>query len=490
MHKKKKKILLLSDDMRSHSGVATQSKQLVLSTAHHYDWVQLGANPINPDDGKIVDVSQPVNEICNIQDAYVRIYGSKIYGSPDILRNVIQRENPDAILHFTDPRQWEWLYNMDNEIRESIPLVYWTIWDDTPDPLYNRPWYLSCDLLMCISRQTYGIVKRVLSKDNYEDWQIKYVPHGISSKEFFPIHPEHEQYTKFLEFKSKVIKPDEKFIVLLNSRNQWRKQIPDLIVAFREFCKMSVDPEDGISFEDIVKSCVLLLHTEPVSNEGTDLIALVRDLAPDVNIRFTPQGISTEEMNFLYNAASVTVSVSSNEGFGLSTAESVMSGTPIIATVTGGLQDQLGMKILETKDIELIPRYVTADDYIKIGTLADLNRPFLEKEHFHKTAKSGDWAYEIFPSVRTLQGSPATPYLYRDHVSIKDISYALRFVYAEQSKPDSELYNKKASLKGIEYFKNEGQLTSEHLGKNVIEALDTMFENFKPKKRAVIQKVV
>ena len=41
---KKKKILLLSDDLRLHSGIATQSKEIVLSTIHKYDWVQVGAH--------------------------------------------------------------------------------------------------------------------------------------------------------------------------------------------------------------------------------------------------------------------------------------------------------------------------------------------------------------------------------------------------------------------------------------------------------------
>ena len=38
---KKKKILLLSDDLRMHSGVATMSRELVTGTLHHYDWVQM-----------------------------------------------------------------------------------------------------------------------------------------------------------------------------------------------------------------------------------------------------------------------------------------------------------------------------------------------------------------------------------------------------------------------------------------------------------------
>ena len=52
----KKKILLLSDDLRMTSGIATVSKEIVLGTVHKYDWVQLGAAINHPEIGKIVDM--------------------------------------------------------------------------------------------------------------------------------------------------------------------------------------------------------------------------------------------------------------------------------------------------------------------------------------------------------------------------------------------------------------------------------------------------
>jgi hypothetical protein len=36
---KRKTILLLGDDIRTHSGIGTMSKEIVLNTAHHYNWV-------------------------------------------------------------------------------------------------------------------------------------------------------------------------------------------------------------------------------------------------------------------------------------------------------------------------------------------------------------------------------------------------------------------------------------------------------------------
>ena len=109
---KKKKILLLSDDLRLHSCIATQSKEIVLSTIHKYDWVQLGAALKHPDQGKVYDVSVDVAKETGVEDASLKIYAHTGYGNPDVLRELINLEKPDAIIHFTDPRFWRWLYDM------------------------------------------------------------------------------------------------------------------------------------------------------------------------------------------------------------------------------------------------------------------------------------------------------------------------------------------------------------------------------------------
>ena len=45
----KKKILLLSDDLRMSSGVGTMSREIVMGTLHHYEWVQVGGAIKHPD---------------------------------------------------------------------------------------------------------------------------------------------------------------------------------------------------------------------------------------------------------------------------------------------------------------------------------------------------------------------------------------------------------------------------------------------------------
>ena len=39
---KRKKILLLCDDIRMTSGISTMAREIVVGTAHHYNWVNIG----------------------------------------------------------------------------------------------------------------------------------------------------------------------------------------------------------------------------------------------------------------------------------------------------------------------------------------------------------------------------------------------------------------------------------------------------------------
>jgi hypothetical protein len=150
-----------------HSGIATISRELVLGTCHHYDFVQIAGSVKHPDKGKVFDLSDAAKNERGVKDAYIKLYPTDGYGNPQILQEVMNIEKPDAILHFTDPRFWMWLYQMEREIRKSIPICYLNIWDDVPAPMWNRPFYKSCDLLMGISKQTVNINKIVLGDDNW-----------------------------------------------------------------------------------------------------------------------------------------------------------------------------------------------------------------------------------------------------------------------------------------------------------------------------------
>ena len=53
---KRKKILLLSDDIRMNSGVARMGREFVEGTCEKYDWVQIAGAVKHPEAGKRIDI--------------------------------------------------------------------------------------------------------------------------------------------------------------------------------------------------------------------------------------------------------------------------------------------------------------------------------------------------------------------------------------------------------------------------------------------------
>jgi len=61
---------------------------------------------------------------------------------------------------------------------------------------------------------------------------LKFVPHGLSPDNYFPITPEYPKYKEFLSFKNKLFGGKQyDFVLFFNSRNIRRKQIPDTIMV-------------------------------------------------------------------------------------------------------------------------------------------------------------------------------------------------------------------------------------------------------------------
>ena len=445
----------MSDDLRMHSGVATVSKDIVFETLNEYDWVQIGGAIKHPEVGKIIDMSQGLNEF-GIKDGYLKIYPVDGYGNEDILREVMEIEKPDAILHYTDPRFWIWFYNMESEIRREIPIFYYNIWDDLPDPQYNTNYYKSCDLLMAISKQTYGINKRLLPE--YEDWQVTYVPHGISERRFNKVE---DDDTSLLDFEAKHNIGDKKFKILYSNRNIRRKQPNDLILAYKYFMD-ELTPEQR-------KECVLIFHCNPTDENGTDLPRVHKHLIPEYDICFTydtdGRPFNDQEMNLLFNSADVYVNMASNEGFGLGSAEALTVGTPIIVNVTGGLQDQCGFRN-DGGDL-LIP-----EDYVELGT-----------NHRGRYKTHGDWVKPVYPTSISLQGSPMTPYIWDDRCQPEDVAKNLREFY-DMGREE----RKRLGLLGTKFCK-ENQMTSKAMGQNFIDSMNGAFENWKPQPKYYMEAV-
>jgi glycosyltransferase involved in cell wall biosynthesis len=443
----RKKILLIADDIRVHSGVAQIAREFIIHSCHHYNFACVAGAVKHPDKGKALNMNDAMGEIAGIKDAQVTIYPTNGYGDIQMIRSLMGMEKPDAIFIITDPRYYEWLFQNEGEFRRKIPVIYLNIWDDVPAPIYNKEFYESCDALLGISKQTVNINKMVLG-DKVEGKILEYIPHGLNNKIFQPMEDSDE---KLQEFKNKLL-GDKKydFILLFNSRNIRRKSIPDALLAWKLFTEQ-LPPEKA-------KKTAFILKTDPIDGNGTDLPSVIEYLFNDSNtdVLVLGQKLSTEEMSYLYNVSDGVILLSSNEGWGLALTESLLTGTPFIANVTGGMQDQ--MRFIDGNGDWFTPS------------------PDIPSNHRGTYKKHGKWAFPVYPSSISMQGSPKTPYIFDDRCRWEDAAEQIKNLY--ELSPEER---KERGLEGMKWATNdEAGFTSEIMSQRMIKTIDHLFDTWQP----------
>lgn len=290
---------------------------------------------------------------------------------------------------------------------------------------------------------------------------ISYTPHGINHKNFYPIDELHPQYKELQTFKKTLLKGQEyDFVLLFNSRNIRRKSIPDTLLAFKTFLD-TLTPEQA-------DKCCIVLHTQPVDDNGTDLYA-VREMLfgerAEHHVIFSQGPVDGKYMNFLYNISDGVILLSSNEGWGLSITEGIMCGKMIIANVTGGLQDQMRFEDKEGNWIRTSERF--------------------SSNHLGRYVKHGAWAIPVFPSNLSLQGSPVTPYILDDRCSPFDAAKAIGVLYDM-----SPSFRKDAGFIGRTWLlSDEAKMSAEKMCDNIINSIDQVFAEWEPRESHQIIKI-
>jgi len=468
----RKTILFLADDMRLPSGIGTMTRELIVGNAHRYNFVHVGGAINHPEMGKILDLSDDINKQVGINDASVIIYPYNGYGDPDLVRLLIERHQIDAIVHFTDPRYWIWLYRMASEVRQRVPIFYYHIWDDLPAPHYNRPYYESCDLLMGISKQSDNIARMVLGEGNYvnldENPQAEliskpipktcFVPHGINHKQFYPLERTDERVKAMR--KQLFGDSDPEFVLFYNNRNIRRKMTSDAILAFKKFYD-KVKRQSKERGDVRIPDCRFVLHTQRADENGTDLPAVIDVVCPELvdKIIITDVRLSSEDLNALYNSCDAVINIASNEGWGLSSTEALMTGRVLINNVTGGLQDQCRFEDENGNWLSFTDKFAS--------------------NHGGKYRAHGKWVYPVFPAAINLQGSIPTPYIFDDRCDVRDVAKAIMYWYST----DAER-RKECGLAGREWAcSDEANLTAEKMSSKFSQAVDKVLDNWVAPKR-------
>jgi len=313
MKKKKIKVLTLGDMPLGISGVGKQSRFVIeaLLDSGKFQVFSLG--------GAIKHPTHKVIQTDKYGDDW-KILPVDKFGTKEILRSVLWREKPDILWFMTDPRFWEWLWEMDTEIRANMPMVYYHVWDNYPYPKFNRKFYESNDVIVSISKLTNDIVKNVAP-----DVELHHIQHAVDTEIYKGLGKE---VVSTLREQNNL---KEKFVVLFNSRNARRKHSGTLIFWFKEFL-------DRVGHD----KATLLMHTEPDDPNGPNLNTIVEDLGiTNGEVVFSTEKVDDDKLAAMYNLADVVVNISDAEGFGLSCLESLACETPAVVSSTGGLQEQI-----------------------------------------------------------------------------------------------------------------------------------------------------
>mgnify|MGYP003629777357 FL=1 len=307
------KIFTISDHPLSPSGVGTQTKYIIESMLKtgKYQFVSFGGavkhnnhQPQKTEEWGLDWIIFPVDG----------------YGDPDKVRSLIHQQKPDILWFMTDPRFYGWLWEMENEIRAHIPMIYYHVWDNYPYPKFNRTSYLSNDHIACISKVTYDIVQTVAP-----EVASSYIPHAVDEEIFKPFNKQDIQKYKADRGLT------NKFVCFWNNRNARRKQSGTVIWWFKDFL-------DKVGHD---KAC-LIMHTEVHDQHGQDLEAIIHELGlTNGEVLFSRNKVEPKDLAAVYNMADLTINIADAEGFGLATLESLSCGTPILVNMTGGLQEQV-----------------------------------------------------------------------------------------------------------------------------------------------------
>ena len=372
---KKIKVLTLGDHPLSPSGVGSQTKNFceALLKSGKFEIISLG--------GAIRHQNyQPV-----LVDPYKedwRIIPVDGYGTKEMIRSILRNERPDILWIMTDPRFWGWLWEMENEIRPLCPIVYYHVWDNYPVPMYNRKFYISNDAVVTISKLTDDIVRQAAP-----EVQRKYIPHAVDTDIFRPYS---QSDIDFIREKNLPEEDRNKTIFFWNNRNARRKQSGSLIFWFKEW----------LDKENAHEEAQLIMHTDPKDPHGQDLEHIIDhlNLVEHRQVLLSTRKVGLQDLAAMYNMVDCTVNISDAEGFGLATLESLSCGTPIIATMTGGLQDQLngenhGIPLLPTSKAiigsQQVP-YIYEDRINKGQVLSAFSKIHkVSKEHRREMGMSG-----------------------------------------------------------------------------------------------------
>ena len=301
-------ILSISDSITKPSGFSNVCRNILFRLAYlGHEIYHLGLQ--NTDDLKLYDyqfkdMAQTGKYIQNLPT-----YGSSAgFGKPEFSKHFREVE-PDIVFTLMDLYMCQWLVEYKKKYN-FLWICYLPI-DGEPLPEYWKNILPHIDLIVAMSK--YG--ERLLNEAGYA---CAYVPHGVNTDIFKP-YPK-----RGAVFREKFGIPDDFFISLFLNRNQHRKNIPDLVDAYKIFAHDKFDVYLYFHCalrEDMGWNIPVFLRQKKIINK----CAYTTGVNPEL-------GVNLDTLIDIINAADIFVSTTTGEGYGLTGAECMACEKPGVIT--------------------------------------------------------------------------------------------------------------------------------------------------------------
>jgi glycosyltransferase involved in cell wall biosynthesis len=236
------------------------------------------------------------------------IYGD-YYGAV-ITEIITETWKPDIVFSLGDPWMVDWIADLPT--RSQFKYIGYFPLDGIPFPDKWIEIVEKMDVPVTYSQFAYDLIKEKMPEKN-----IRLILHGINTSAFRPLSEE-----DILEFKMKFGLQD-KYVIGIVGRNQWRKNLPAIFRAFEEFAKDKNDVvmyyhgasiDVGWSIEELVKR-----------------YSLAGKFCIDKNIH-PNYGVVQSNLNKIYNMFDLFTLPTYGEGFCLPLSEAHSCEIPVLVT--------------------------------------------------------------------------------------------------------------------------------------------------------------
>jgi len=268
------------------------------------------------------------------EQQYARVYKANLRDATDTfgtlrVAEIVNKVDPEVVVIVHGPAA-VWQYLFENPYDEERALLARPIISYCPVDGYDYP----PDWLEVLPRATNFVAMSKFGQETYKPSGLAY--HGVDTEAFYPVSPERpiridgNVLTSKAECKA-YFNMDAQFLALRVDTNSGRKDYAATIKALGPFLEQHRDA--AAHFHASTDPRMPGIHIARLLNRFDSVDVTLSDLTdpwPD------------ERLLTLYNAADVFITTSRGEGFGLTIAEALACGVPVVAQKCSAIPEVVG----------------------------------------------------------------------------------------------------------------------------------------------------